>query len=199
MWVGFREDVDPALLAEKVDAQDSDWMLEHLNKISVRPGDGILVPAGQAHATGAGVFLVEVQEPTDFSIVLEWSVTTATRDESHLGLGFDVVLPAVSHRALPAPEPVHVGLDARAPDLLRGLPPAADPFFRVDIAAADAVPVPHGFAVAVVLEDGSLEWADGGLPLTRGDVLAVPDGLGDWAATGRVVVCRPGATWPEVD
>ena len=130
-------------------------MLEHLNKINVRPGDGILVPAGQAHATGAGVFLVEVQEPTDFSILLEWSVTTATRDESHLGLGFDVVLPAVSHRALPAPEPVHVGLDARAPDLLRGLPQAADPFFRVDIAAADAVPVPHGFAVAVVLEDGA--------------------------------------------
>ena len=43
------------------------------------------------------------------------------------------------------------------------------------------MPVPHGFAVAVVLEDGSLEWADGGQPLTRGDVLAVPDGLGDWA------------------
>jgi mannose-6-phosphate isomerase len=70
VWVGFREDVDPALLAEKVDTQDSDWMLDHLNKINVRPGDGILVPAGQAHATGAGVFLVEVQEPTDFSILL---------------------------------------------------------------------------------------------------------------------------------
>ena len=135
VWVGFREDVDPALLAEKVDAQDSAWMLEHLNKINVRPGDGILVPAGQAHATGAGVFLVEVQEPTDFSILLEWSVTTATRDESHLGLGFDVVLPAVSHQALPAPEPVHVGLEDRAADLLRGLPPEADPFFRVDVAA----------------------------------------------------------------
>ena len=102
VWVGFREDVDPDVLADRVDAQDSAWMLAHLNKISVRPGDGIVVPAGQAHATGAGVFLVEVQEPTDFSILLEWSVTTATRDESHLGLGFDVVLPAVSHRALTA-------------------------------------------------------------------------------------------------
>ena len=104
----------------------------------------------------------------------------------------------MSHEALPAPEPVHVGLDARARDLMRGLPRAADPFFRVDIAAGDAVPVPHGFAVAVVLEDGELEWADGGQPIARGDVLAVPDGLGDWAATGRVVVCRPSAAWPEV-
>ncbi len=202
VWVGFREDVDPAVLAEKVDAQDSDWMLAHLNKISVRPGDGVLVPAGQAHAIGAGVFLVEVQEPTDFSILLEWSVTTATRDESHLGLGFDVVLPAVSHAALPAPVPEHVALDARGAGLLRGLPEAADPFFRVDVAAPDGdpVPVPHGFAVAVVLAGGALEWADGGQPIARGEVLAVPDGLGDWAVTGaaRVVVCRPGAFWPEV-
>ena len=108
------------------------------------------------------------------------------------------MLPAVSHLALPAPAPVHVGLDARARDLLRGLPKAADPFFRVDIAAGEPVPVPHGFAVVVVLEDGELERADDGQPITRGDVLAVPDGLGDWAVAGRVVVCRPSATWPEV-
>jgi mannose-6-phosphate isomerase len=200
VWVGFREDVDPAVLAERVDAQDSAWMLAHLNKIRVRPGDGVLVPAGQAHATGAGVFLVEVQEPTDFSILLEWSVTTATRDESHLGLGFDVALPAVSHRALPTPEPVHVGLEVRDDRLLAALP--ENPFFRVDIAApeGDAVPVPHGFAVAIVLADGALEWADGGQPVSRGDVLAVPDGLGEWAVAeaARVVVCRPGAAWPEV-
>jgi mannose-6-phosphate isomerase len=113
-----------------------------------------------------------------------------------------VVLPAVSHEALPAPVPQHVALDVRDTRLLRGLPEAADPFFRVDIAApeGDRVAVPHGFAVAVVLEEGALEWADGGQPIARGDVLAVPDGLGDWAVTegARAVVCRPGASWPEV-
>ena len=60
-------------------------MLDHLHRLPVRAGDGILVPAGQPHAIGAGVFVVEAQEPTDFSILLEWSVTTATREESHLG------------------------------------------------------------------------------------------------------------------
>jgi mannose-6-phosphate isomerase len=99
VWVGFREDVDDGELARRVDAQDSDWLLAHMNRIPVRPGDGILVPAGQPHATGAGIFLVEVQEPTDFSILLEWSVTTATRDESHLDLGFPTALRGVSHRA----------------------------------------------------------------------------------------------------
>ena len=103
VWVGWRDDVDPAELAARIDAQDSAWMLERLNKITVRPGDGILVPAGEPHATGAGVFVVEVQEPTDFSILLEWSVTTATRDESHLDLGFDLALRAVDHAPPPPP------------------------------------------------------------------------------------------------
>ena len=208
VWVGFTEDVDPEVLAERVDAQDSEWMLSHMNKISVRPGDGIVVPAGQAHATGAGVFVVEVQEPTDFSILLEWSVTTATREESHLGLGFEKAFGTVSHRAL---TPTQLGLvtqhldpDARGGALMRGLSQAADPFFRVDVAApsgAETVAVPHGFAVLVVLEGrGEIRWARGEEPVERGQVYAVPDALGDWNLSGaaRVVVCRPSADWPSV-
>jgi mannose-6-phosphate isomerase len=65
VWVGWSEPVEPNELARRVEAQDSDWMLAHLNKIPVRPGDGIVVPGGTAHAIGAGVFFVEVQEPSD--------------------------------------------------------------------------------------------------------------------------------------
>lgn len=208
VWVGFAEDVDPDVLAARVDAQDSDWMLAHLNKINVRPGDGIVVPAGQPHATGAGVFVVEVQEPTDFSILLEWSVTTATREESHLGLGFDVALGALDHRALDAAAVqelrAHRDLGARDRTLMRALPAAADPFFRVDIAApvdGEPVAVAHGFAVAVVLDGrGALDWSDGTQPLGRGEVYAVPDAIGEWAVSGptTVVVCRPSASWPDV-
>jgi mannose-6-phosphate isomerase len=206
VWVGFREDVDPRELAARVAAQDSDWMLAHMNKLRVSPGDGVVVPAGQAHATGAGVFLVEAQEPTDFSILLEWSVTTATRDEAHLGLGFDVALPAVSHRALAdvAALHTHVDLDARDADPVRLLAPAADPYFRLDLAApgpgARAVTVPHGFAVAIVLAGGELGWAGGVQQMARGQVYAVPDGIGDWTVGGggSVVVCRPARSWPDL-
>ena len=223
VWVGLRADVDPAELAARVDAQDSAWLLDQMNKIPVRPGDGIVVPAGEAHATGAGVFLVEVQEPTDFSILLEWSVTTATRDESHLGLGFGTALGVVNHRAT---EPArlaalrhHVDPAARGGGLRRALPAAADPYFRVDLAAPagdEPVVVPHGFAVAIVLAGtgwlggaagslggaaASLGGAAGGAQaLRKGEVYAVPDGLGDWSVTGpvRVAICRPSADWPDV-
>ncbi len=212
VWVGLRQDVEPAELAARVDAQDSAWLLDHMNKISVRPGDGIVVPAGEAHATGAGIFLVEVQEPTDFSILLEWSVTTATRDESHLGLGFGTALAGVNHRATNparlASLGQHVDPAARGDHLLRALPAAADAYFRMDLAApvgAEPVAVPHGFAVAIVLAGtGALSW--GGREgredreLTPGQVYAVPDGLGDWSISGpvRVVLCRPSANWPDV-
>lgn len=210
VWVGFAEDVDPDELAQRVDAQDSEWMLGHMNKISVRPGDGIIVPAGQAHATGAGVFVVEVQEPTDFSILLEWSVTTATREESHLGLGFERAYETVSHRAL-SPTQLdlvrqHLDPQARGGALMRGLTAAADPFFRVDLAAPagdETVAVPHGFAVLVVLDGrGAIGWTGAAepQPIERGEVYAVPDALGDWGVSGsaRVVVCRPSADWPTV-
>ena len=97
VYLGWTDDVDPDELARRRDAQDSDWMLGHLNRVEVRPGDGVLVPAGTAHAIGEGVFVAEVQEPTDFSIVLEWAITTTGREDSHLGLGFDTVMPAVDH------------------------------------------------------------------------------------------------------
>ncbi|WP_295830560.1 class I mannose-6-phosphate isomerase, partial [uncultured Microbacterium sp.] len=100
--VGWNQDVDRDELDRRRDAQDSEWMLSRMNRVVVRPGMGVLVPAGTVHAIDGGIFVAEVQEPTDFSILLEWSVTTSTREESHLDLGFDAVMPAVSTAKLDA-------------------------------------------------------------------------------------------------
>jgi mannose-6-phosphate isomerase len=200
--LGWTEDLDPVELAARRDAQDSGWLLDRMHRVPVRAGDGILVPAGQAHAIGAGVFLVEAQEPTDLSIVLEWSVTTLTRDESHLGLGFDTAMTAVSHAAL-GPQELggllrHVPLGHTAPAPRSCLPPAADPFFRVDIVAPPpdgGCRVPAGFAVLIVLDgDGALVSATGTLALSAGQTCVVPAGFGDWEARGplRLVLVRPG-------
>ena len=202
VYLGWTEDVDPDELAERRERQDSEWMLDRLHQVPVHEGDGILVPAGQPHAIGAGIFVVEAQEPTDFSIVLEWSVTTASREESHLDLGFETAMGAVSHRAL-APEPLdalrrHVPVEARSDSPLRCLPEQADPYFRLDVLApppAAGSRVEAGYAVLVVVSgDGELVSADGATALARGDVCAVPAALGDWQLRGdaRVVLVRPG-------
>ena len=91
VYLGWTDDVDPDELAGAATRRTATGCWSTCNRIEVRPGDGIAGarPAPRTRI-GAGVFVAEVQEPTDFSIVLEWSVTTATRDDSHLGLGFDV-------------------------------------------------------------------------------------------------------------
>ncbi len=202
VYLGWTDDVAPDELARRRDAQDSDWMLGHLNRVEVRPGDGVLVPAGTAHAIGEGVFVAEVQEPTDLSIVLEWAVTTSGREDSHLGLGFETVMPAVDHTRL-SPERLaalrrHTDPDAVAAVPVAALPAEAAPFFRIDVWApggATTAPLPAGFAVVVVLAgEGALVGGDGKEPVTAGQVLAVPAGFGDWRADGdvRLLVCRPG-------
>ncbi len=207
VWLGFREEVDPEELSRRVDAQDSDWMLSRMNRIDVRPGDGILVPAGTAHAIGEGVFVTEVQEPTDFSILLEWSITTATRDESHLGLGMPLALSATNHHAFLAADLaaliVHTEPDATSAAPQRLLPAAADPFFRLDLlapATGTAPGVPAGFAVGVVfVGSGEIRSAAGDVvPVRRGQVLAIPADFGDWSVNGdlQFIACRPGAGWP---
>ncbi len=207
VWLGFTEDVDPDELSRRVEAQDSQWMLSRMHRIDVQPGDGILVPAGTAHAIGEGVFVAEVQEPSDFSILLEWSITTATREESHLDLGMPLALSATEHRAFSSAYlqtlVTHTDPASTSTDPQPLLPAQADPFFRLDLLAPDpgtAPSLPAGFAVGLVFDgSGEIHSADGdSLPVTRGQVLAIPAGFGDWSVTGDVqfLACRPGAGWP---
>lgn len=215
VYLGWSEDVDPDELDRRRDAQDSEWMLAHMNRIVVERGMGILVPAGTAHAIDGGIFLAEVQEPTDLSILLEWSVTTSTRDESHLGLGFDTVMGAVSTKALPQSAIEHLvvlhDLDARTTAPVSLLPEAADPYFQLFAVSSaggaegadseDADPVDAGFSVALALGGaGSLvsEASGDTVGFTAGEVFAVPVGFGPWTVSGAgsVLVAGPGAGWP---
>lgn len=206
VWLGFRDDVDPVELANATDHQDHEWFLSRMNRIPVRPGDGILVPAGTAHAIDAGIFVLEVQEPTDLSILLEWSVTQADRSQAHLDLGFDIALTAVDHRRLD-----RGGLDrlirwtdpasvAAAP--LPLLTDAALPFFSVDLLAPGAdgtLTAPAGFGVGVVLDGAAeLTGATGRLRVAAGQVIAVPRAFGEWQLDGdvRMLYCRPGQDRP---
>ena len=67
--------------------QDTAAILGSLNKVPVAAGDTWLVPAGVPHAIGAGITLVELQEPTDFSILLEWPASLSTAGGGSPGPG----------------------------------------------------------------------------------------------------------------
>ena len=71
VYLGWTGDVEPAELSTWVAQQDTALMLGRMHKLTVEAGDSVLVPAGTAHAIGSGVFSLELQEPTDFSVMLE--------------------------------------------------------------------------------------------------------------------------------
>ena len=85
--VGFSRPVEPDEVREWMRVQDAAATLAAMHEIPASAGDAILVPAGTPHAIGTGILLVELQEPTDLSVLLEWDGFELNEDDGHLDLG----------------------------------------------------------------------------------------------------------------
>ena len=193
--LGFREDMDPGRLAELVGTQRVEALLTALNRVPVAAGDTVLVPAGVPHAIGQGVLLVELQEPTDLSVLLEWAGFAIDGPrQGHLGLGFDLALQAVDHATLtPADlDRLRAGRGPVRPGAERLFPAEADPFFRAERLRPDpAVSLEAAFSILVVTEgSGRLERRGGSLELGRGDTVLVPFAAGPGTVRGRLQAIR---------
>lgn len=92
IYLGFREGVTEAEWRRCFHEQDIPAMLACLHRIPVRVGDTYIVRGGVPHGIGAGCFLVEIQEPTDFTVRTE-RVTPSGLEVAesmlHQGVGFD--------------------------------------------------------------------------------------------------------------
>ncbi|MEY3650462.1 MAG: hypothetical protein RL370_1165, partial [Actinomycetota bacterium] len=162
----------------------------------VSVGDAILVPAGVAHAIDAGIFLLELQEPTDLSALLEWEgfAVDGIKD-GHLGLGFETVTDAL--KLDPLTDTEFESLIAR--NVLSGgalrsiLPLKADGYFRAHLAPQTG-DFDAGFAIALVLNGaGSITFSNASaMEIAQGDALVIPNAAGDYSISGaNVIVCRP--------
>ena len=188
------------MLTAMVDAQD-EQLLAALNGFPVERGDTVLVPAGQPHAIGAGVFAVELQEPTDFSVMLEHERFGLDPDQSWLGLDRALALTSVERTALSAEglETLRRRWDKPTAPVVRALPVAADPFFRADVLDGHAGPAraEAGFSVVVFVDgDGHLLTENGhDVHVHSGQVLLTPYSCGELTLTGAATAirCRPGA------
>ena len=96
IYYGFKDGVTLEDFSKAVDASETDKnAFEHLLcTIDVKPGDVIYIPAKMVHAIGYGCVLLEVQEPTDFTIQPErWCGDYRLSDrEMYLGLDKDIAL-----------------------------------------------------------------------------------------------------------
>ena len=194
VYLGWNEDVPADRLAQWQASHDVPSMLESMRWFPVRAGDTVFVPAGTPHAIGAGILLVELQEPTDLSVLLEWKgFTDDPAGVGDLGLGFSTALQAVDRRALSidrlaALTAGRVSIGAPGREAL--FPKEADAFFRAERIRGGAT-LEASFCILVVVEGfGRLATEAGDAPLTRGDTVLVPHAAGASSVDGNVTVIR---------
>jgi mannose-6-phosphate isomerase len=195
--LGFETKKTKSEVRAMVDALNSKGLLASLTKHKVKTGDTVFVPAGTPHAIGAGIFVLELQEPTDLSALLEWTdfAVDGTKD-GHLGLGFDLVLDSLSYDPISAAEAkklvVHDRLFTSTDASV--FTDVADPYFRADYLTGKESQIAAGFSILLVLTGtGSIKFDNAQtLDLQKGDAILIPYSAGNWNLTGAAgVVCRP--------
>ncbi|HUR60283.1 MAG TPA: class I mannose-6-phosphate isomerase [Opitutaceae bacterium] len=72
IYVGFQRPPTPAQLRDYIVTQNIAAIEACFDRIVVRAGDTFIIPGGTPHALGAGVFMVEIQEPSDLVIRFEF-------------------------------------------------------------------------------------------------------------------------------
>jgi mannose-6-phosphate isomerase len=195
--LGFSRDVAPDELAGWVARQDTTEMLAQTNRVPVRRGDAIYCPPGLPHAIGAGILLVEVQEPTDLSVLLEWTgFDIDGAAEGHLGIGFDLALECVDRGGWSAARLEDLAADRDSsprPGVERLLPPAADGYFTAErLRPAPRSGLDPAFSVVVVTAgEGHLTTGDGDrLDVRAGTTLVVPFAAGACTLDGALEAVR---------
>jgi mannose-6-phosphate isomerase len=196
--LGFKTTVPASAAARWVAEQDAAALLAAMHELPVHAGQVVFVPAGTLHAIGAGILLVELQEPTDLSVLLEWQRFGVSSGVEHLGLGWERALSALDLSATALEEPARAGPAGPEP-VQKLLPELAAPYFRAQriVVSGEPVHVGPSFAVLVVLDGWLTVWSEHGerLELARGATALVPHAAGDSTFEGhaRVIRCLPPA------
>lgn len=182
---------------KKVNTQNMASLLPRMHRLDLTPGQTVYVPPGMLHAIGEGVLVVEIQEPSDLSILLEWKgFQIDGANLGHLGVGWEAALSAVDTKGWSDDQIRGLVVSEKGPSASVFASPSRE-YFAMEriVLAASEQSVTRGFAIVIVL-GGSLELAassHGSLQLQKGNTVVVPHGDGDFVlkGTGEVLIARP--------
>lgn len=191
LYLGFQRPPDRAGLKRLIETQDIAALEACFDPITVRPGDTFLVPGGTPHALGAGLLLVEIQEPSDLVVRFEFERGGYVLPEAarFMNRGLDFCLDifdlaprspeAVATRNRCAPRPLReLGPGSWQEELIG---PAQTPCFRVRrLHIVAPLEKTETEAAIVIVTAGACTLAAGGEThaLRFGDKAFFPAGLG---------------------
>ena len=193
--MGFQSEVTPAILKDLFDRQDIEGMAALLHKIPVQPGEIYLIRGGCPHAIGSGVLLLEIQEPTDYTISLETHDTAGNEVPGqliHQGLGFEKMFECF-HYTTQDPDKSRMEPKALSPGYEELISYGDTPCFclrRMQVSGAraqEAGDLPY--TLAVTKGQGTVN----GIAVKQGDCLFVSAGQEAYEITGtmEILQCLP--------
>lgn len=210
VYLGFQRPPSRAELRRMILEQDIAGLTACFDRVPVAPGDTLIVPGGVPHALGEGVFLVEIQEPSDLVVRFEFERGGHVLPEParFMGRGLDFCLDVFDWAAWPASR---LAVEARCPPVRRRalgpdswqddlIGPSRTPCFRVRLSTLHAPVTRRGEEAHVaIVTTGSCTVAAGGEThrLGVGGSYFVPAGLGSYELTpapdATVLECYPPA------
>lgn len=182
--IGFKNQMAKNEVAALVSNHDSTGLLNSLEFKQVQAGDAVFVPAGVPHAIESGIFVLELQEPTDLSILLEWDGFAVDGDkDGHLNLGFETALDALQLEPLTDKQQGQIisrfeSTQSISHAIFKSI---ADDFFRADYLTGDSRRVEPGFGVFLALAgNGLMKFSNASaIRVNIGDAIVVPHSAGE--------------------
>lgn len=206
LYIGFNRKITKEEFSDAVERSehDKEALTGYLNAIDVKPGDVYLIEARTVHAIGAGCLILEIQEPTDFTIQPEYwcdEVKLSERDK-YLGLSKEIALDSfdfdfygkeVVEKAKKSPRVIAKGEDYSYESLISY---DDTPFFAVNRITINGGKFKLGGGPAiyvVTMGCGSLSSRDQKYTLNKGDYFFLPCICRDCEVYGNLEIaeCLP--------
>jgi mannose-6-phosphate isomerase len=206
--LGFKENINPENFKKAVYAQDIPAMMEMLHKIPVKAGETYFVPGRIPHAIGPGVFMLEVQEPSDWVIQPEHYCVDIKLSHSDMwgilqpeqGLEvFDytgLTQKKLAEKTDPSNRVLQQSANLKITELIGPEQTNAFSLWKVLVHGKAQIPTPSEFAILVVEKgSGTIEWTGGSKPVKQSDYFLKPSDLKEMEISSNdqleLLVCLP--------
>lgn len=201
---GFKSGITREKWEKMFREQDIQGMIDSMHKFNINPGQVFLIEAGIPHAIGSGCFLIEIQEPTDYTVRVE-RTTPAGLELSdfllHQGLGFDRMFECFNYEGYSyesvkerwCKEPSEPGktVDGAEIELISY---NDTPCFRMTSIEAESKTVMENSKtfsnLVVIIGKGTLKWDDGEIDVAQGDELFLPVGVKNLVCSNATPGCK---------
>lgn len=198
VYMGFKEFVTKEIWSDLFYKQDIEGMLSAMHRFEVKTGDTILVTGGTPHAIGAGCFLLEIQEPSDYTMRTE-KVTVAgealTPMQVHYGVGEEKMLDCFDYTPMTREDILnkHFLTPEIEDDFCHIVTYNDTPCFKLDRLNTVDKTLSFSSFVTIISDNngGNLAYCDGCFKLSRGDKFFIPADTEITLKDANVIICYP--------